>query len=73
MTHNIDCFLPCADPKALMPTVHELAQSACVGNIYLLVPRNFVATEPLGDCKLLAIDGLTSAKKPRRSAWGCMP
>ena len=41
MIIKTDCFLPCADIEAVMPTVNQLRECRAVKHINLLVSQDF--------------------------------
>ena len=62
MRERIDCFLPCNDVEALVPTIEQLQADKTVRHIWLLMPTETVAaTELPAGCRPLAADAPLSA------------
>ncbi|MFQ9997169.1 MAG: DUF4922 domain-containing protein, partial [Hoylesella buccalis] len=69
MREKIDCFLPCDDIAVMENTLHDLRQSKCVRQIYLMVSEQFTQeNEVPHDCSLVRINRLTSSETMRKMA-----
>lgn len=69
MREKIDCFLPCDNLAEMENTLHDLRQSKCVRQIYLMVSEQFAQeNEAPHDCSFVRINRLTSSETMREMA-----
>lgn len=63
MKIKTDCFLPCADPAWLEPTLHDLRQSKAVAQTDLLVSDDYALSHTAPDnCCLIVVDNPLSTR-----------
>ena len=69
MREKIDCFLPCDNLAEMENTLHDLRQSKCVRQIYLMVSEQFAQeNEAPHDCSFVRVNRLTSSETMREMA-----
>mgnify|MGYP000142359618 FL=1 len=62
MIIKTDCFLPCADIEAVMPTVNQLRECRAVKHINLLVSHDFAMKNAAPEgCAMIVVDNIMSS------------
>ena len=62
MIIKTDCFLPCADIEAVMPTVNQLRECRAVKHINLLVSQDFAMKNAAPEgCAMIVVDNIMSS------------